>query len=132
MENYFLKSDTVSVRYIVNDLATSVVFYTELLGFEVVMKVPGGFAMLSHGNLRLMLNEPGAGGAGQLMPDGTAPAPGGWNRIMLQVKNIDTAVADLKRKKAKFRNEMVIGNGGKQILLLDPSNNVIEILEPKR
>lgn len=89
MECYFLKSDTVSVRYIVNDVAASVAFYTELLGFDVVMKVPGGFAMLSNGNLRLMLNEPGAGGAGQSMPEGTAPTPGGWNRIVLQVKNID-------------------------------------------
>lgn len=132
MENHFLIEDTVSVRYIVNDVASCVTFYTQVLGFEIVMNPPSGFAMLSRGNIRLMLNEPGAGGAGQSMPDGTAPTPGGWNRFQLQTKDIASAVEYLKNKKVKFRNEIVMGNAGNQILLLDPSGNLIELFEPKR
>ncbi len=96
------------------------------------MHTPGGFAMLSKGNLRLLLNQPGAGGAGQAMPDGTMPAPGGWNRIQLQTQDLDSAIKKLTNQKAKFRNKLVMGNGGKQILLLDPSNNLIELIEPAR
>lgn len=132
MENHFLLDDTVSVRYIVKDVVSCVTFYTEVLGFEIVMNPPSGFAMLSRGNLRLMLNEPGAGGAGQSMPDGIPPVPGGWNRIMLQTKDIASAIDYLKGHKVKFRNEIVSGNGGKQILLLDPSGNLIELVEPRR
>lgn len=132
MENHFLLDDTVSVRYIVKDVVLCVTFYTEVLGFEIVMNPPSGFAMLSRGNLRLMLNEPGAGGAGQSMPDGTPPVSGGWNRIMLQTKDIASAIDYLKGHKVKFRNEIVSGNGGKQILLLDPSGNLIELVEPRR
>jgi predicted enzyme related to lactoylglutathione lyase len=95
------------------------------------MNPPGGFAMLSRGNIRLMLNEPGAGGAGQAMPDGTAPSSGGWNRFQLQTHDLNSAIAYLKRNNANFRNEIVSGNGGKQILLLDPSGNLIELVEPK-
>jgi catechol 2,3-dioxygenase-like lactoylglutathione lyase family enzyme len=132
MGNTFFYSETVSVRYIVNDIDACVKFYTELLGFDVVMNPPGGFAMLSKGNLRLLLNQPGAGGAGQAMPDGTMPAPGGWNRIQLQTQNLDAAIKELKNQKARFRNELVMGNGGKQILMLDPSDNLIELIEPAR
>jgi catechol 2,3-dioxygenase-like lactoylglutathione lyase family enzyme len=132
MENHFLIEDTVSIRYIVTDVASCVTFYTQVLGFEIVMNPPTGFAMLRKGNIRLMLNEPGAGGAGQSMPDGTEPAPGGWNRILLQTKDLASAIAYLKGKKVKFRNEVVIGNAGNQILLLDPSGNLIELFEPKR
>ncbi len=131
MESPFLDSETVSVRYIVNDINASVAFYTGLLEFEVLMNPPAGFAMLAKGNLRLLLNEPGAGGAGQSMPDGTAPAPGGWNRIQLQTRNIESAIEHLRKKKARFRNEVVTANAGKQILLLDPSGNLIELMEPK-
>jgi catechol 2,3-dioxygenase-like lactoylglutathione lyase family enzyme len=131
MESHFLNEETVSVRYIVKDVASCVTFYTQVLGFEIGMNPPTGFAMLSRGNMRLLLNEPGAGGAGQSMPDGTAPTPGGWNRIQLQTEDIASAIDYLKRKKVKFRNELVTGNAGNQILLLDPSGNLIELFEPK-
>jgi catechol 2,3-dioxygenase-like lactoylglutathione lyase family enzyme len=132
MDNIFLNSETVSVRYIVKDIDACVKFYNQILGFEIVMNSPGGFAMLSKGNLRLLLNEPGAGGAGQSMPDGAIPSPGGWNRIQLQSQNLESAINELKQQNARFRNELVIGNGGKQILLLDPSDNLIELVEPNR
>lgn len=128
----FLDSETVSVRYIVTDIAPCVTFYTQLLGFEVIMNSPGGFAMLAKGNIRLLLNEPGAGGAGQSMPDGTMPTPGSWNRIQLQTSDIQSAIDELKSRNVRFRNELVVGNGGKQILLLDPSGNLIELVEPNR
>jgi catechol 2,3-dioxygenase-like lactoylglutathione lyase family enzyme len=131
MESRFLNEETVMVRYIVNDIALSVPFYNQLLGFKILMNPPNGFAMLSRSNLRLMLNERGAGGAGQAMPDGAIPAPGGWNRIQLQTQDIVSAIEFLKGKNAKFRNDVVIGNGGKQVLLLDPSGNLIELVEPK-
>lgn len=130
MEALFNIPDTISIRYIVSDINACVNFYRDLLGFKVVMNPPGGFAMLSMGNLRLFLNEPGAGGAGQSMPDGTSPSPGGWNRIQLPTKDIHAAIEYLKSKNARFRNDLVIGNGGKQILLLDPSGNLVELIEP--
>lgn len=132
MEKSIINPETVSIRYIVHDVNACVSFYTKLLGFEVKLNPPSGFAMLSKGNMQLLLNEPGAGGAGQSMPDGTAPMPGGWNRIQLQTKDIDSVIRSLEVKGVKFRNELVIGNGGKQILLLDPSGNLIELVEPTR
>ena len=87
------------------------------------------FASLTLGKLRLFINSPGAGGAGHAMPDGTMPSPGGWNRIQLQVKNIEAAVEDFKKRGATFRNEIVQGVGRKQILLQDPSRNLIELFE---
>ena len=123
---------TVSVRYIVNDVDASVTFYKEFLGFDVVMHPGPGFAMLSLGNLRLLLNKPGAGGAGQAMPDGTIPSPGGWNRIQMEIEDLEIMIKTLKTKGAKFRNELVIGNGGKQVLISDPSGNLVELFEPKR
>jgi catechol 2,3-dioxygenase-like lactoylglutathione lyase family enzyme len=132
MLDLFDKPQTVTVRYIVSDVKACVTFYVELLGFEIVMNPPSGFAMLSRGNLRLLLNEPGAGGAGQSMPDGRVPEPGGWNRMQLQTRDINAAINQLKSKKAEFRNDVVVGNAGKQILLLDPSGNLIEIIEPSR
>ena len=131
MSNTFVTPEIVNIRYIVNDVSSCVKFYAELLGFEIVMNPPGGFAMLKKGNLRLLLNEPGAGGAGQSMPDGDSPKPGGWNRIQLQTQDIASEIKRLKNKNARFRNELVTGNGGKQILLLDPSGNLIELVEPK-
>ena len=118
------------VRYIVNDLDAAVLFYKDLLGFTVDIQVAPGFARLSKGNLHLYLNKPSFGGAGQSMPDGTAPAPGGWNRIILEVNNLEAFIATLKIKKAHFRNELVTGQGGKQILVQDPSGNLIELFEP--
>lgn len=131
MEDHFSIEETVTVRYIVNDIASCVTFYNQLLGFDVLMNPPSGFAMLSKGNLRLLLNEPGAGGAGQAMPDGASPKPGGWNRLQLKMKDIEAAIGHLEKMNVQFRNELTIGNGGKQILLLDPSGNLIELLEPK-
>jgi catechol 2,3-dioxygenase-like lactoylglutathione lyase family enzyme len=118
------------VRYIVNDIDASVAFYNGLLGFRIEMHVAPGFAKLSKGNLNLYLNKPGFGGAGQPMSDGTLPAPGGWNRIQLEIRNLEVFITSLKEKQAGFRNEMVTGQGGKQILLQDPSGNLIELFEP--
>jgi catechol 2,3-dioxygenase-like lactoylglutathione lyase family enzyme len=120
---------TVSVRYIVHDVDAAIAFYTERLGFGVEFNPPG-FAVLSRGDLRLLLNEPGAGGAGQPMPDGREPEPGGWNRIQLEVDDLVGEVEALRD--ANFRNEIVGGRGGKQILLEDPSGNPIELFEPPR
>jgi predicted enzyme related to lactoylglutathione lyase len=120
----------VSVRYIADDVGATVKFYSELLGFEVTMHPAPGFAMLALGELRLLLNQPGAGGAGQSMPDGRKPAPGGWNRIQIEVGNLEDTVRRLKAAGCQFRNEIVAGNGGKQILLDDPSGNPIELFEP--
>jgi len=122
--------DTVSVRYIVADVDAAVAFYRDLLGFKVDMQAGPGFAMLSRGPLRLLLNRPGAGGAGQSMPNGEAPAPGGWNRIQLGVGDLAAEVERLKAAGGHFRNEIVQGNGGKQILIEDPSGNPIELFEP--
>jgi catechol 2,3-dioxygenase-like lactoylglutathione lyase family enzyme len=123
---------TVSVRYIVGDVDAAIAFYTKLLGFSVVLHPAPGFASLARGNLRLMLNTPtGTGGAAQPMPDGRKPEPGGWNRIQLQVADLATEVETLRNAGAHFRNDIVIGNGGKQILLDDPSGNPIELFEPR-
>jgi catechol 2,3-dioxygenase-like lactoylglutathione lyase family enzyme len=121
---------TVSVRYIVDDVDAAILFYTKHLGFNVEMNPAPGFAMLSRGDLRLLLNEPGAGGAGQAMPDGRRPEPGGWNRIQLQVDDLASLVNTLGQAGAHFRNDIVTGRGGKQILLDDPAGNCIELSEP--
>jgi catechol 2,3-dioxygenase-like lactoylglutathione lyase family enzyme len=123
---------TVSVRYVVSDVDEAVSFYTKALGFSVEMRPAPGFAAISRGELRLLLNLPGAGGAGQAMPDGQVPAPGGWNRIQIEVEDLDAAVAGLRAAGSRFRNEIVVGRGGKQILLEDPSGNPIELFEPAR
>jgi catechol 2,3-dioxygenase-like lactoylglutathione lyase family enzyme len=123
---------TVSVRYIVDDVEETVAFYTGRLGFSVELNPAPGFAVLSRGDLRLLLNEPGAGGAGQPMPDGREPEPGGWNRIQLEVDDLAGEVGFIRDAGARFRNEIVEGRGGKQILLEDPSGNPIELFEPPR
>jgi predicted enzyme related to lactoylglutathione lyase len=126
------KSKTVSFRYIVNDVDKAISFYKEFLDFEVNMHPAPGFAALTRDNLRLYLNQPGVGGAGQQMPDGQLPEPGGWNRIQISVDNLESEYSRLSKKGAKFRNEIVNGQGGKQILLQDPSGNLIELFEPKQ
>lgn len=127
------KMETVSVRYIVNDVEKAMAFYKDNLDFKVEMHPAPGFALLSKGNLRLMLNQPGAGGAGQNMPDGTQPkAGGGWNRIQIPVDNLESFYNNLIKKGLEFRNEIVEGNGGKQVLLKDPSGNLIELFESNR
>jgi catechol 2,3-dioxygenase-like lactoylglutathione lyase family enzyme len=121
---------TVSVRYIVDDVEEAISFYTRHLGFSVELQPAPGFASLSRGDLRLMLNAPGAGGAGQAMPDGRKPEPGGWNRIQLEISNLAREVESMRGAGARFRNDIVSGNGGKQILLEDPSGNCVELFEP--
>ena len=120
----------VAVRYIVNDVAAAIPFYTGMLGFKLDMHPAPGFAQLSRGDLQLLLNRPGAGGAGQAMPAGQHPVPGGWNRIQIEVENLEATVEKLKGEGARFRNEIVTGNGGKQILVEDPSGNAIELFQP--
>jgi catechol 2,3-dioxygenase-like lactoylglutathione lyase family enzyme len=122
---------SISVRYIVNDVDAAVAFYTAHLGFKAEMKPAPGFAMLSRGELRLLLSTPGGGGgAGQTMPDGRRPAPGGWNRIQLEVEDLAQVVDALRAAGARFRNDIVVGRGGKQILVDDPSGNCIELFQP--
>src|SRR5437870_5912671 len=124
---------TVSVRYIVNDVDTAITFYCEHLGFEEVMHPAPTFAMLSRGDLRLVLSAPGGGpGGGQAMPDGRVPEPGGWNRFTIEVPDLATTVEALRRAGAHFRNDVVTGVGGKQIILDDPSGNQVELFEPTR
>lgn len=120
----------VSVRYIVSDVDAAIPFYADLLGFTVDMHPAPGFAALSRGELRLLLNRPGAGGAGQAMPSGATPQPGGWNRIQIEVDDLEATVARMRASGAAFRNEIVTGNGGKQILVEDPSGNPIELFQP--
>jgi len=124
---------TVSVRYIVDDVDAAIEFYCGLLGFDEVMHPAPTFAMLSRGDLRLVLSAPGGGpGGGQAMPDGTLPEPGGWNRFSLEVSDLESTVARLREHGASFRNEIVEGVGGKQILVDDPSGNPVELFEPTR
>ncbi len=120
----------VSVRYNVSDVNKAIPFYTDMLGFKVEMHPAPGFASLSRGDLQLLLNRPGAGGAGQAMPDSQLPAPGGWNRIQIEVEDLEATVEKLKSAGARFRNQIVTGNGGKQILIEDPSGNPIELFQP--
>jgi len=122
---------TVSVRYIVDDVDSAIEFYCRELDFEQVMQPAPTFAMLSLGDLRLVLSAPGGGpGGGEAMPDGTLPKPGGWNRIQLEVTDIAAVVKKLRDQGAAFRNDIVTGVGGKQILLEDPSGNPIELFQP--
>jgi catechol 2,3-dioxygenase-like lactoylglutathione lyase family enzyme len=124
---------TVSVRYIVNDVDEAISFYCNHLEFKEVMHPAPTFAMLSRGDLRLTLSAPGGGGGGgQAMPDGTVPTPGGWNRFALEVADLAALVETLRKAGAHFRNDIVTGVGGKQILLEDPSGNPVELFEPTR
>ena len=121
----------VSVRYIVDDVDTAIGFYCGQLGFDEIMHPAPAFAMLARGDLRLVLSAPGGGpGGGQAMPDGTMPEPGGWNRFQLEVDDIEATVARLREHGARFRNEIVAGVGGRQILVEDPSGNPVELFQP--
>jgi len=122
---------SVSVRYIVDDVDAAIEFYTGRLGFREVMHPAPTFAMLARGDLRLVLSAPsGQGGGGQAMPDGTLPTPGGWNRFSLEVEGLEALVDELRAAGVHFRNDVVTGVGGKQILLDDPSGNPVELFEP--
>jgi catechol 2,3-dioxygenase-like lactoylglutathione lyase family enzyme len=124
---------SVQVRYIVTDVDAAIGFYTTHLGFHLDMHPAPPFAMLSRGELRLVLSAPNPqGGGGQSMPDGTQPRPGGWNRFAIQVEDIETMVARLRAAGVHFRNDIVTGVGGKQILVDDPSGNPVELFEPTR
>ena len=124
---------TVSVRYIVHDVEAAIGFYAGHLGFSVQIHPNEMFAMLNRGDLRLVLSVPGApAGGGQAMPDGTLPQPGGWNRFAVEVPDLDATVAELRRDGVRFRNDVVTGVGGKQIIAEDPSGNPVELFEPTR
>ncbi|HUY78069.1 MAG TPA: VOC family protein [Ktedonobacterales bacterium] len=122
---------SVQVRYFVHDVDAAIAFYCQQLGFREELHPAPAFAMLSRGDLRLVLSAPNpVGGGGQAMPDGTMPEPGGWNRFAIEVDDLAATVAALRTAGAHFRNEIVIGIGGKQILVDDPSGNPIELFEP--
>ncbi len=121
----------VSVRYIVDDVDAAIGFYCQDLGFSEVMHPAPTFAMLSRDDLRLVLSAPGGGpGGGQAMPDGTVPEPGGWNRFQLEVSDLAGMVGRLRQRGVRFRNEIVEGVGGKQVLVEDPAGNPVELFEP--
>jgi catechol 2,3-dioxygenase-like lactoylglutathione lyase family enzyme len=122
---------TVQVRYIVNDVDAAIAFYVDMLGFREVMHPAPAFAMLTRGDLRLVLSAPNpSAGGGQPMPDGRQQAPGGWNRFAIEVDDLESTVARLRKAGARFRNDIVAGVGGKQILVEDPSGNPIELFHP--
>jgi catechol 2,3-dioxygenase-like lactoylglutathione lyase family enzyme len=122
----------VSVRYIVNDVDQAIAFYRDMLGFQVDFHPAPGFAALSLGDLKLFINRPGAGGAGQSMPQGDTPAPGGWNRFQIEDSDLAKTVEKLRAKGCRFRSEIIHGIGGDQILLEDPSGNPVELFQRAR
>ena len=124
-----MDDDTVNVRYMVDDVEEAVSFYTSLLEFTVLTNFSPAFADVQRGHLRLLLSGP-TSSAGRPMPDGATPGPGGWNRIHLIVPDIEAEVSQLSSAGAKFRNDIVVGPGGSQILLEDPSGNVVELFQP--
>ena len=122
---------TVQIRYIVHDVDAAIAFYTTQLGFKLEMRPAPPIAMLSRGDLRLVLSAPNPmGGGGQPMPDGTQQQPGGWNRFSIEVSDLAATVEALRRAGAHFRNNIVTGVGGKQIIVDDPSGNPVELFEP--
>lgn len=124
---------TVSVRYIVDDVDEAIAFYCGHLGFTERMHPAPTFAMLSRGDLRLVLSAPSPeGGGGQQLPDGTRPEPGGWNRFMIEVDDLDRAAATLRAAGAHFRSPVIEGVGGRQLIVEDPSGNPVELFSPTR
>jgi catechol 2,3-dioxygenase-like lactoylglutathione lyase family enzyme len=121
--------EMVNFRYMVDDVDNAIEFYTKHLGFELHTRASPAFADVTRGNLRLLLSGP-ASSAGRPMPDGTKPGPGGWNRVHLVVSDITSEVARLRDAGLSFRNDIVTGPGGKQILLEDPAGNVVELFQP--
>jgi catechol 2,3-dioxygenase-like lactoylglutathione lyase family enzyme len=126
-----MKLNTLMVRYIVNDVDAAIAFYTRHLGFRVSAQSGAYFAILERDDLQLVLSPPkGPGGGSQPMPDGRRPEPGGWNRIIVRSSNLEGDVNALRQADVKFRNDIVAGPGGRQILLEDPSGNPVELFEP--
>ena len=124
---------TVQVRYIVDDVDAAIAFYCQQLGFHEDMHPAPAFAMLSRGDLRLVLSQPGGGpGGGQAMADGTLPKPGGWNRFAIELSDLEGNVAQLRAAGARFRSDIIVCVGGKQALVEDPSGNLVELFEPIR
>jgi len=122
-------TEMVNVRYMVDDVDEAIAFYTKVLGFELIANPAPAFAEVKRGNLRLLLAGPDSS-AGRPMPDGAKPGPGGWNRIHFIVDDLSAEVARLRDAGARFRNDIVEGPGGKQILIQDPSGNVVELFQP--
>ena len=125
-----MKTDQVNVRYMVDDVDKSIEFYTKYLGFKLGINSSPAFADVTRKNLRLLLSGEKSS-AGRPMPDGVTPTPGGWNRIEIVVDDLASEVKKLKDQGLHFRNDIVTGPGGSQILLIDPSGNFIELFEPK-
>ena len=117
------------VRYQVKDVQRAITFYTQTLGFKLDMRNLPAFGQVSIGGLKLILSGPGASGS-RPMPDGREQEPGGWNRVLLEVQDLPGRIAELKRAGLRFRNEMEVGPGGKQIQIEDPDGNAIELFEP--
>ena len=123
-----MDDSTVSVRYMVDDVEEAVAFYAGVLGFEVSMSAAPAFADIRRGNLRLLISGP-TSSAGRAMADGAVPGPGGWNRIHFVVDDIDAEIARLREAGVSFRNDVVVGPGGSQVLVEDPSHNLVEIFQ---
>ena len=121
---------TVTVRYMVNDVKASIAFYTTVLGFRLLTDYSPAFADVTLGDLRLLLAGPGSSAA-RPMPDGRQPEPGGWNRILLVVDDINAEVARLRAAGVTFRNDVITGPGGSQVVIEDPSGNAIELFLPR-
>ena len=124
-----MDDQTVNVRYLVDDVDAAVDFYTKHLGFEVNMSAAPAFADVIRGNLRLLLSGPQSS-AGRPMADGEQPRAGGWNRIHLITDDLDKEIARLRDEGVRFRNDVVSGPGGKQVLLIDPAGNFVELFQP--
>jgi catechol 2,3-dioxygenase-like lactoylglutathione lyase family enzyme len=125
-----MPDEMVNVRYMVDDVDAAVAWYTRHLGFELISSAAPAFADVKRGSLRLLLSGPRSS-AGRPMPDGEQPRPGGWNRIHLLVEDLSAEVARLRAAGVTFRNEIVTGPGGSQILLQDPSGNLVELFQPR-